>query len=205
MEMSFQVPSRIPCRMKCHRVRSTGTQEDNPSSADTNAQGAERGASLVPPPGPGAFLAVSPALGHSPSSGCSGSGLSHSQEQPLPGEHSAGRSGSVLLLHPASSASHLPGQRKEVDGLCLRESSKGKAQEQAPEGPAGRGALPSRFYSQQAGNKTKPGPGAHQLHTQHSQTAEAASAKTQTLPAPALHTKQDLTKSIPTPEQNCQP
>lgn len=53
-----------------------------------------------------------------------------------------------LLLHPASS-----GERKEVDGLCWRESSKGKAQEQAPNGLGG-GGQPSRFYSQH--QETKP-------------------------------------------------
>lgn len=56
------------------------------------------------------------------------------------------------------------------------------------------------FYSQQAANNPKSEPHPHKLHTQHSQIAEAASPQ-ETNPAPALHTKRDLTKSIPTPEQ----
>lgn len=85
-------------------------------------------------------------------------GCHTARNSPCQGSRAQGAPAAVLLLHPASSASRLPGERKEVDGLCLRETSKGKAQEHAPEGP-GRGAQPSHFFSQQAGNKTKPGPG----------------------------------------------
>lgn len=184
--------------MKCHRVRSTRTREDNPSSADTNThRGRSEGPAGCLPQGQGLSWPCHQGWVTAPAAAAAALGCHTARNSPCQGSTAQGAPAPCSrCIQP-----HQPARGEQGGGWALLE----RIIQRESTGAGSRRALPSPFCSQQAGNKTKPGPGAHQLHTQHSQTAEAASAKTQTLPAPALHTKRDLTKSIPTPEQNCQP
>lgn len=101
----------------------------------------------------------------------------------------------------------LPGERNEADGLCLKETSKGKAMDQPPEGLSDSCVTgPPSFYFQQAVNKTRTRRAwAHKPST--TELRRLQSEKTQTFPASTSShfPKRDLTETIQTPEQKSQP